>query len=48
MYKIFEKIYDNMYQLVYSTDDFQFACEMLNAFKGKYIDKKFILCDEVN
>lgn len=47
MYRIFERIDQNLYQLRYQTNDLQMACDVLNAFKGKYLDRQFILFDEV-
>lgn len=47
MYKIFELIETNTYFLRYQTTDLQLACDILNAYKGKYLDRKFYLFDEV-
>ena len=47
MYRIFEMIDRDFYQLRYQTNDLELACEILNQFKAKYLDRKFILFDEV-
>lgn len=42
-FKVFEQIDNITYILRYETDDLDFCTKILNAYKCKYVSRKFIL-----
>lgn len=46
-YKVMEKINACNYFCVFESGDLELATQFLNAYKCKYLDKKFVLFDEV-